>query len=263
MDVWPPDARQVPGWVEIDTVAHCGGSMAGSFMWTATACDIATQWLEMRPAWNKGAFAVCGALREAFGAMPCAVRGVNTDNGPEFLNAHLEREFPTLCPGAMRSRSRPYLKNDNPHVEQKNGHAVRRILGYGRMDREDALDILRDLLAAESLFRNLYRPTMKLVDKRREGARWIKRFEKVPKTPAQRMLESDGVPESGKARVRALQAANDPVGLRRRIVALTDRLARLLAIPPHHHPTQNTQDFGNMIVDATYRKLSTLLLTNL
>ena len=231
-DVWPCDARLLTGWVEVDTVAHCGGSMAGSFMWTLTCCDVATQWTEMRPAWNKGSHAICCALQEAFGAMPLTVLGVNTDNGPEFLNAHLAREFPWLCPGAVRSRSRPYLKNDNPYVEQKNGHAVRRILGYGRIGREDAAPVLRGLLAAESLWRNLFRATFRLLDKHREGARWIKRFEKTPKTPAQRLLDDPGTPEERKEHVRLLLATNDPVELRRRIDAAHHALRRLLASPP-------------------------------
>jgi hypothetical protein len=184
IDLWPQDAKQTPGWLELDTVAHCGGSMAGSFMWTLTSCDIATQWLEMRPVWNRGAHAVCGAFREIHAALPMPVRGVNTDNGHELLNALLAREFAALLPEAVRSRSRPYVKNDNPHVEQKNGHAVRRILGYGRIGREDALPLAHELLVGESLSRNLYRATFKLVEKRREGARWIKRFEAHPKTPA-------------------------------------------------------------------------------
>ena len=238
-DVWPATSRQTPGWVELDTVAHCGGSMAGSFMWTLNCCDVATQWLEMRPAWNKGAHAVGGAMRESFAAIPTPILGANTDNGPEFLNAHLEREFPSLCPGAVRSRSRPYIKNDNPHVEQKNGHAVRRILGHGRIDRPEAFDAMRELLAAESLFRNLYRPTLKLLERRREGSRRIKRFEKTPKTPAQRMLDGDAVPEAGKGRVRDLLASNDPVTLRARIDAAGARLARILCQPLPPTPPPN------------------------
>ena len=231
-DVWPKDARMHTGWVEVDTVAHCGGSLSGSFMWTLTGCDVATQWTEMRPAWNKGSAAVCAALKESFGAMPFTVLGVNTDNGPEFLNAHLAREFPWLCPDAVRSRSRPYMKNDNPYVEQKNGHAVRRILGYGRIGREDVLDAVRELLAAESLYRNLFRATFRLLEKRRDGARWVKRFEKKPKTPAQRILDDPGAPAENKAKVNALLAANDPVDLRRRIDAAAKNLARLLASDP-------------------------------
>jgi len=228
-DVWPGDARMWTGWVEVDTVAHCGGSLAGSFVWTLTCCDVATQWTEMRPAWNKGAHAICAALKEAFDAMPFHISGVNTDNGPEFLNAHLAREFPWLCPGAVRSRSRPYVSNDNPYVEQKNGHAVRRILGYGRIGREGAIPILREILVAESLWRNLWRATFRLVEKRREGARWVKRFEKTPKTPAQRVLDDPGTPEDRKERIRTLLAENDPVELRRRIDAAQGALRRLLA----------------------------------
>ena len=224
--VWPSSSRQTPGWVEVDTVAHCGGDMGGSFVWTLTACDTATQWTEMRPAWNKGAHAVCGALREAFGALPLKIRGVNTDNGPEFLNAHLAREFPQLCPDAVRSRSRPYAKNDNPHVEQKNGHAVRRLLGYGRLMHEETVGALRDLLAAASLLGNLYRPTLKLLEKRRENARWIKRFEKEPKTPAQRALESPDVSDADKRRVRGLLSANDFITLRQRVDRLLAEFTR-------------------------------------
>jgi len=232
VDVWPADAKQTPGWVELDTVAHCGGSMSGSFFWTTTLCDVATQWTEMRPAWNKGSAAICGALRGAFETLPVPVLGVNTDNGGEFLNAHLAREFPGLCPGAARSRSRPYVKNDNPHVEQKNGHAVRRILGWGRLERAEVGGVLWELLAAESLFRNLYCATFKLVEKRREAGRWVKRFEKTPLTPLQRVLAHPSVCPSAKARARALADGHDPVALRRRIDALSTRLVRALAAPP-------------------------------
>jgi len=192
----------------------------------------------MRPAWNKGAAAVCDALKDSFGAMPFDILGVNTDNGPEFLNAHLAREFPWLCPGAARSRSRPYLKNDNPYVEQKNGHAVRRILGYGRIGREDMLGALGELLRCESLYRNLFRATFRLVEKWREGPRWRKRFEKEPRTPAQRALGDPGAPEGRKAQVLALLAANDPVALRRRIDVARAEVARLLCepLPPPSRP---------------------------
>jgi hypothetical protein len=231
IDLWPADAKQTPGWIELDTVAHCGGSMAGSFMWTLTACDIATQWTEMRPAWNRSAHAICGAFREIHGALPMPVLGVNTDNGNELVNVLLARAFTELFPDAVRSRSRPHVKNDNPHVEQKNGHAVRRILGHGRIGLDGAVPLARALQEAESLFRNLCRATFKLVDKRREGARWIKRFEAQPKTPAQRVLESADLSEACKERVRALLRDNDPVALHRRIEAAKDALVRMLHTP--------------------------------
>ena len=239
IDLWPAGFKQTPGWLEADAVAHCGGSLAGNFIWTLNLTDTATQWIEMRPAWNKGALAVCGALREGLAALPFPALGLNTDNDPGFLNAHLAREFPALCPNAVRSRSRPYCKNDNPHVEQKNGHAVRGLLGYGRLGREETLPVLRDFLAAASLFRNLYAPTFKLLEKHRENARWIKRFEKEPKTPAQRVLESGAVPESAKTRVRALLAAHDLITLRRRVETLRrdfTALDRFPNPPPNPRP---------------------------
>jgi hypothetical protein len=217
IDTWPAAFRQTPGWIEIDAVAHCGGDMSGSFIRTLNCCDTASGWTEMRPAWNKGAHAVCGAIREATAAFPLKIRGVNTDNGPGFLNAHLGREFPWLCPDALRSRSRPYIKNDNPHVEQKNGYAVRRLPGYGRLMHEETVGALRELHVASSLPGNLYRPTLKLLEKRRENARWVKRFEKEPKTPAQRLLESPDVSDADKQRIRGLLAANDFITLRQRV----------------------------------------------
>jgi hypothetical protein len=231
IDTWPADAKQTPGWLEADTVAHCGGSLTGSFIWTLTLTDVATGWLEMRPAWNKGGLAVCNAIRDGLAAVPFPVLGFNSDNGPDFLNAHLAREFPTLCPNALRSRSRAYCKNDNPHVEQKNGHAVRGLLGYGRLEREDTQPMLRELLATSSLLRNLYAPTFKLLDKRRDNARWIKRFEKEPKTPAQRVLESAAVSQAAKQRVRDLLCANDFITLRRRVDTLLSKFIALDRLP--------------------------------
>jgi hypothetical protein len=144
---------------------------------------------------------------------------------------HLPTRVWKLCHGALRSRSRPYVKNDNPHVEQKNGHAVRGLLGYGRLEREETLPMLHKLLTASSLLRNLYHPCFKLLDKRREGARWIKRFEKQPKTPAGRILESPCVSEAAKQRVRDLLVANDFVTLRRRVDTLLSKFIALDRLP--------------------------------
>ena len=150
--VWPGDATSRAGWVEVDTVAHCGGSMAGSFCWTLTLADVATQWVGMRGTWNNGAEAVVGRLKEMAAALPFAVAGVNSDNGPEFLNGHLRRDFRRIFPKAIRSRSRPYRKNDNAHVEQKNGHRVRRLFGFGRMDVPEAVEAMNEVARLQSLY---------------------------------------------------------------------------------------------------------------
>ena len=229
VDVWPRDATSRAGWVEVDTVAHCGGSMAGSFCWTLTLADVATQWVEMRCTWNNGAEAVVGRLGEMAEALPFAVSGVNSDNGPEFLNGHLRRNFRRLFPNAVRSRSRPYRKNDNAHVEQKNGHRVRRLFGFGRMDVPEAVEAMNEVARLQSLYDNLYRPTQKLLSKTTEGHRHRKVFEKEARTPAQRVLEDPSVSRTRKGKVRELLGRNDPITLMRRIRAAMDRMWRAIS----------------------------------
>ena len=231
IDAWPADYAARPGYEEADMVALCGGSMAGSFAWGLTLTDTCTQWTEGRVTWNNGARAVVGRLREALSELPFPVQGMNTDNGPDFLNAHMAGSFPTLCPGAVRTRSRPYQKNDNAHVEQKNGHRMRRLFGFGRHGRQEAVEAMNELARLQSLFDNLFRPTQKLLWKERlEGTRkWRKHFEKQAKTPAQRVLEAESVPEAFKAGVRELLAANDPKKLKKRISAARRAVERINA----------------------------------
>lgn len=217
VDTWPTDAVAYAGWIEIDSVAHCGGSMAGSFCWSLTVTDTATQWTEMRITWNNGAEGVVARLREVAASLPFAVHGVNTDNGPEFLNWHLNGCFKGLFPGAKRTRSRPYNKNDNAHVEQKNGHRVRRLFGFGRFDVREAVGAMNELARLVSLNDNLYRATQKMLSKTREGHHYRKVFEKEAKTPAQRILEDKTVPRKHRDHVKALLAENDPLDLSRRI----------------------------------------------
>ena len=203
--------------------------MSGSFCWTLTLVDVATQWVEMRCTWNNGAEAVVGRLEEMAGSLPFAVAGVNSDNGPEFLNWHLRRHFRRIFPKAARSRSRPYRKNDNAHVEQKNGHRVRRLFGFGRMDVPEAVEAMNEVARLQSLYDNLYRPTLKLVSKTMEGHRYRKVFEKEARTPAQRVLGDPCVSRARKSMVRALLDRNDPITLRRRIRAAMDTMWRIIS----------------------------------
>jgi len=232
LDAWPADAARTPGWLEADTVAHCGGDMSGSFVWSLTLTDVASQWTEVGCVWNKGATGVCGMLRTMLGRMPVEPLGINTDNGSEFLNHHVDRYFHDWLPGVKRSRSRPSAKNDNAHVEQKNAVAVRRLFGYARIDAPALVEAMSAAAADSSLWRNLFIPTNRLLSKRREGSRWIKRYEKRPRTPAQRILDDPTVTPALKARVRTLLAANDPLDLGDRVGAGLARLARLMAQVP-------------------------------
>ena len=232
VDVWPEAYPKEPGHVEVDTVAHCGGSMAGSFVWTLTWTDVATQWTCLKCVWNKGAVAVCGAISEFILEAPFDTKMLNSDNGGECINGHIKRHFSQFLPSVVRTRSRSYRKNDKAHVEQKNGAQVRALYGYGRIGDESLIPLMNRINMAQGLLKNLFTPTMRLLSKERAGSKHVKRYEKEPKTPAQRVLESPHVSEGNKAKVRALLAMNDIIDLRERIDADLRLLAKKLAAAP-------------------------------
>ena len=250
VEAWPPDAALHAGWVEVDSVALCGGSMAGSFCWALTVADTASQWTEIRVTWNNGAEAVVGRLREMSASLPFVVRGVNSDNGQEFLNGHLKRHFRAIFPKALRSRSRPYQKNDNALVEQKNGHRVRRLFGFGRYKVAEAVEAMNRVALLQSLYDNLYRPTLKLLSKTQAGHRYRKVFEREAKTPAQRVLEDPAVSNRCKARVRKLLAQNDPLRLIREISKAKDAMWKAIAEGREHLQAASTSGGGSALCAA-------------
>ena len=182
------DAEE-PGWLEADTVAHCGGEMGGSFIWSLTATDIFSGWTEVRPSWNRGQHSVC----EAFGAieesLPFTILGVDTDNGGEFLNWHLHGHFTGRQQPVELTRARSYHKNDQAHVEQKNSTHVRQLLGHDRLGYQQARNLTAALEKAWCVWRNYYTTSFKQIENRREGSRTIRRHEKVPQTPCQRLID--------------------------------------------------------------------------
>jgi hypothetical protein len=150
-----------PGFLEADTVAHCGNSLEGDFIWSVTYCDIYSGWTCNRAVWNKGAEGIVNATREVEASLPFELLGFDTDNGSEFLNWHLVRYFQDRKKAVGFTRSRPYKKNDNCHVEQKNWTHVRQLLGYDRLGEEEFLRPINDLYPKEEN-RNLAKtPQMK------------------------------------------------------------------------------------------------------
>lgn len=182
------DARE-PGWIEADTVAHCGGNMGESFVWSLTATDIFSGWTEVRPTWNRGKHSVCEAFTVIESQFPFEMLGVDTDNGGEFLNYHLHDHLTNRENPVEMTRSRPYRKNDQAHVEQKNDTHVRQLLGYDRLSHEPLVALIEDLLEAWCVWRNCFTTTFKQIETRREGNRQIRRHEKDPKTPCQRLVD--------------------------------------------------------------------------
>ena len=199
-----------PGFCEIDMVAHGGTSVAGSFIQTLTMVDVATGWTECLPLLvREGAFVV-QAMERAQGLFPWLLRGADFDNDSTFMN---DVVVPWCRNQGMEvTRSRAYKKNDQAFVEQKNGAVVRRLVGYGRFDGPETAQVMARLYAAARLHVNFFQPSFKLKEKRREGAKVIKRYH-MPATPYERALAHPAVNRKIKQRLRALYRTLDPVAL--------------------------------------------------
>lgn len=208
-----------PGFVEADTVAHCGNSLAGDFVWSLTMTDILSGWTECRATWNKGAQGVLAQIKAIEAALPFPLKGFDCDNGSEFLNHPLVNYFSAHPEKPSFTRSRPYKKNDNAHVEQKNWSQVRQLFGYDRFDNSKLVALMNDLYAHEwSQMQNHFCPTLKLKEKSREGSRYKKRYH-TPETPYQRVIASDAIPEAVRKQLRANHDTLNPFDLKRRIEA--------------------------------------------
>ena len=204
-----------PGFMEADTVAHCGGSMSGEFAWSLTLTDIDTTWTEVRIIWNKLAVHVRDSVEDIEKGLPFKLLGFDSDNGGEFINKCLVHYF------AKRfipfTRSREYHKNDNAHVEQKNFTHVRQILGYNRIDCQAVVPLINELLKNEvSLLKNHFYPSLKLEEKMRLKSK-IRRRYSPPKTPYQRVLESPHVSGETKRELSILHSTLNPIKLQRTI----------------------------------------------
>jgi hypothetical protein len=214
-----------PGYLEIDLVSHSGASADGEFLHTLDGVDIHTTWVERQAVRGKGQHGIVQAMTMIERQLPCALRGVDSDNGSEFINAHLLAFCRQRSAGqtVQFTRSRPYKKDDNAHVEQKNWTHVRKLVGWDRYDTPAALAALNALYADLRIFQNLFQPSMKLVRKVRQGSRLIRRYD-PPQTPFERVR---ACPEADPAKVAALHrvlTTTDPFALSQRIDQHLERL---------------------------------------
>jgi len=215
--------EQQPGFVEIDLVAHDGGLAAGDYCQTLDVTDIATTWTETLAVRNKAQTWVFAALKEMRQKLPFPLLGIDSDNGSEFINTYLL----SYCQQQKLSftRSRPYRKNDNCFVEQKNYSIVRRAVGYQRYDTELQLRLLNELYAVLRLYSNFFQPTMKLTSKERVGSKVTKRYDRA-QTPYQRVLAAPKVSNAAKERLRAQYQSLNPAALKRKLMRLQDQLLK-------------------------------------
>lgn len=203
-----------PGFLEADTVAHCGDTVAGMFAFTIDCVDIATSWTEQRAVWGKGETGVLEQIRHIEQSLPFPLLGFDSDNGSEFLNHHLLRHLSERKNPVQFTRSRAYHKDDNAHVEQKNWTHVRQWLGYDRLDNPLVVPLLNDLYTQEwRLFHNFFLPSVKLLAKERIASKTIRRYD-TPKTPYQRVMESPLVSPTIKKELTAQLKTLNPFRLR-------------------------------------------------
>jgi len=202
-----------PGYLQSDTVAHCGGSLDGSFIWSLTLTDIFTGWTENGAVWNKGQYGVHELLRRMEDTLPFSIKGFHTDNGGEFVNHHLYSFYKNRDILVEITRGRPGRSNDNPHVEQKNYTHVRKLLGYQRIDDESLVKDINELYKAANLLNNFFCANRKLVFKERRGSKYYKRYDD-PATPCQRLLASGQLTEPQKTHLTEVQINLDPYKLR-------------------------------------------------
>ncbi|MFC1904539.1 transposase family protein, partial [Chloroflexota bacterium] len=209
------------GFLEVDLVAHCGDNVGGFYLNTLCAVDVASGWTECLAVWGKGQERVKAAVHRMRMCLPFPLLGVDSDNGSEFINqcfySYCHQEKITF------TRSRAYKKNDSCHVEQKNGNVVRRLVGYDRYTSRVAYQCLERLYNSVRLYINFFQPTMKLLDKTRNGAKVHKVYD-MARTPYQRLMESDVINEIKKTQLAATYHGLNPVRLLKQINSNLEQL---------------------------------------
>jgi hypothetical protein len=213
-----------PGSMEMDCVAHCGDANRGSYVNSLVLTDIASGWTEAAPLVVRESGLLVETLERVRLGLPFALRALDVDNGSEFVNESLINYC--LTHGIELTRSRPWRKNDQAWIEQKNGAVVRKLLGYRRFQGIAAAQAIARLYGASRLFVNFFQPSFKLAEKHREGAHVSKRY-LPPQTPCDRLLQAESIPEAAKLRLREVASALDPLKLLEEIRAMQAHLVAL------------------------------------
>ena len=213
-----------PGFMEIDLVAHCGNTTEGQYLNTLTCTDICTGWTDVTALPHRSQEAVSEAIHMMRQRLPFALLGIDSDNGSEFINELLYRYC--LNEKITFTRSRPYKKNDQAHVEQKNWSVVRHTLGYDRWETDQELAILASIHDDLRLYINFFQPSLKLIAKERIGNQIIKRYD-TAKTPYQRVIERQDISLEAKVQLINLYVQLNPAEFRRRIDQKTANLWKI------------------------------------
>ena len=230
-----------PGFTEIDLVSHSGNAASGEFLHSLNVTDIHCTWVETRAVMGKSQIAVLDAMKDIQQALPFKLLGIDSDNGSEFINYHLK----TFCDRnhIQFTRGRPYKKDDNAHIEQKNWTHVRKIFGYERYDSQPALQAINDLYRNElRILQNLFLPSMKLVEKTRIGSKLKRRYDQ-PRTPLDRLINSSQADPLKIEKLKDLRLSIDPFALAKRIEQKLESIYRMANRPlsPNGPPQPSSQ----------------------
>ena len=213
---------RAPGFTEIDLVSHSGNSASGEFIHSLNVTDIHSTWVETRAVMGKSQIGVLDAMKDIQQALPFKLLGIDSDNGSEFINYHLK----TFCDQnkIQFTRGRPYKKDDNAHIEQKNWTHVRKIFGYERYDSQPALQAMNDLYQNElRILQNLFLPSMKLLEKTRIGSKLKRRYDQ-PHTPLDRLLHCPQADPLKIQELKSLRDTTDPFALAKNIEQKLERI---------------------------------------
>jgi hypothetical protein len=203
-----------PGFITADTVAHCGESAAGPFVNTITVTDLASTWTVNRAIWTKNQEEVKQGLSCLESRLAFSIKSFKSDSGSEFINKHMYDFFNQRNRPVVFFRTRPYHKNDNCHVEQKNFTHVRTLFGYARIDDQELVVLMNEIYELYwNPLQNFFLPTIKLVEKKRIGVK-VKRFYEEPKTPFERLVNSEYISDEQKRSLREQKSKLNPFHLR-------------------------------------------------
>jgi hypothetical protein len=216
-----------PGWLEVDTVALCGGSVAGEFVWMVDGVDYATAWVEVRAMWGRGQAGTLAALQDMEANLPFALLGLDSDNGGEFLNHHVMSWLQKRARPVFMTRSRPYKKDDNAHVEQKNWTHIRQWFGYERHDNPEVVALINELVKGPyGQLLNYFHASLKLESKERKEGR-VRRIYGQAQTPLSRVLASVQVSAGTKVRLRAEKRLLNPFALKQEVARGLKKIAAM------------------------------------
>lgn len=228
----PWDEKQ-PGHFEVDTVHHCGAATIGEYVHTVQMVDVATGWSERIATMGRGQREMENGFKRIDARLPIRIIQLHIDNGSEFLNNHIVRCWQKAANGLKLMRSRPYQKNDNRFVEQKNSTLVRAYVGEERLDTRAECEKLNELYDKMWLYYNLFQPVMRLKEKERviqtDGTYKVKHRHDIAQTPFERLCATDAISQETKAKLTALRDRTNPRQLRQEIYRLLDELLSLAA----------------------------------